>query len=159
MKRHDGFTLLELLVTLAIITLISAIIGPNFDEWVKKQTFRNGYDELRLRLSMLRSEALSRNTTSRMQLQQVGDAYVLTGYVAPLPVADCNPGGTWVEVSSEEIEFPDGYIIEADENVCFYRDGSSSGAQYDIDDDEMGIGSASITVTIATGYLDVIETN
>lgn len=156
MRNCKGFTVLELLITIGIISAVVAVIGPNFGDWQRKQALENSYKELENHIHTLKSEALIRNTTSRMLLSQDGETYTITAFVAPTPTPSCDPTGAWVQLYTKELFVPTSYTLSGSGvggNVCFYRDHSASGAQYDYTGGS--VGTASIIVTMATGYLDV----
>ena len=160
MKRRDGYTILELLVTIAILALIAAIINPDFGTWVKRQSFANSFDDLYSNLMTVKSEAMTRGTTSRINLTlQVDGTYTISGYVSALPTPTCSSGAVAIQLFSRELSVPSGYQVTGNGvgNVCFYRDGSSTGGQYVYDDGGAGTGTGSISISVATGYLDVIK--
>jgi prepilin-type N-terminal cleavage/methylation domain-containing protein len=163
MRRHDGFTVLELLVTIGVIALVVAVVAPNYSDWSAKRSFMTTYNELRNELSDMRSTSMSRNTTSRLNLQFSNGVYIITSYISPSPVSGCNPLGTWTQLYTRQLNVHSFYQIIGSGvggDICFYRDGGSSGAQYNITPISVaGLPSANITVTIATGYLDVTTTN
>lgn len=160
MKRHDGYSIVELLVVLGILALIAGFVLPNIGDSVKKYEFRNSYRTLIEQISTVKSEAITRNTTSRLSLQQVAGVYTLTAYVTPTPVANCNGSNPWTQISTMTLDVPREFQITGSGvgDICFYRDSSSTGGQYVYDDGAANIGSATITIAIATGYLDVDAT-
>lgn len=60
-KKMRGFTLVELMVTLAVLAIIIAIAIPNMSTFTKKQAVRSTADELLLSMVYARSEALKAN--------------------------------------------------------------------------------------------------
>lgn len=157
-ETNTGLTVLELLITLAIIAIV-ATTAPNFFSWTKRYGYKNTYHHLEQTLSSLRSEALSQNTSTRLVVENNGNAYTLHSYVTPTPVSSCDSSGGWTDLSSEALSIPSSFQVTGDgvSGVCFYRDGSASGGTFNITQKNGGtdIGSATITVIVATGYLDV----
>jgi type IV fimbrial biogenesis protein FimT len=56
-----GFTLIELMVTIAVIAIFSALAGPAFREMIASQRVRSGSSALNESLWLARSEAVKRN--------------------------------------------------------------------------------------------------
>jgi len=57
-----GFTLLELMVTLAIAAILASIAAPSFKGLIESQRVRSASNELISSLNFARSEAVTRNT-------------------------------------------------------------------------------------------------
>ncbi len=158
-RPDSGFTVLELLIVVAIIGTLAVFVLPGIDTWTAKRSYRNLYHDLVTQLAEARSEAQIRATTLRVLTSRNGDNYTVTTFFSPAPVANCNAAGVWTQLSQVTLEAPTLFEITGNGigNVCFYRDGSASGGQYNVVQKDGGndIGGAAVTVTIATGYLDV----
>jgi type IV fimbrial biogenesis protein FimT len=62
-RRREGFTLLELLVVLAIFGVMAAMAAPSMTEWRKNNALRNATREISQAFRYARSEAIARNAT------------------------------------------------------------------------------------------------
>ncbi len=60
---NRGYTLLELMVTVAIAAVVAALAAPAFNNVIEKQRVRSAADALISSLSLARSEAITRNST------------------------------------------------------------------------------------------------
>lgn len=58
-----GFTLIEVLVTIAIIGVLASLAAPSFREYMATQRIKNASFDLMAALVLSRSEALKRNTS------------------------------------------------------------------------------------------------
>lgn len=63
MKRTRGFTVIELMVTLAILAIMMGLGVPSFRAFISSQKIKNGSYELMSTLVLARSEAVKRNTS------------------------------------------------------------------------------------------------
>jgi type IV fimbrial biogenesis protein FimT len=61
MNRSAGFTLMELITTVAILGVLAAMAAPSMAEMVAKQRVKSTASELYLALMRARSEAIKRN--------------------------------------------------------------------------------------------------
>lgn len=73
-RRSDmhGFTLIELMVTLALLTIVVAIAVPNFTFFVQKTRLQSKADELVGLLNYARTEAVTRGTTATISIDDDG---------------------------------------------------------------------------------------
>ncbi len=61
--RHGmrGFTLIELVVTIAVAAILATLAAPSFREFITTQRIRNASFDLTTALTLARSEAITRN--------------------------------------------------------------------------------------------------
>jgi len=85
MKKHKGFTLVELMIVVAIIGLVSAIAFPSFDAYMKKGRRTDALHEL-ARLADLQERFYPQGNTYSNSLSGLG-----TGLVDP----HITPGGNY----------------------------------------------------------------
>lgn len=63
-----GFSLIELMITLAVLGMLIMIALPNMGTWLQNTQIRTSADAMQAGLQLARAEALKRNTTVRFQL-------------------------------------------------------------------------------------------
>jgi len=59
--RIAGFTLVELMVTVAIIAILASLAAPSFSDFIRNQRIKNASFDLVSDLTYARSEAVKRN--------------------------------------------------------------------------------------------------
>jgi len=62
--KKQGFTLIELMVTLSVIAILASIAAPNFSEIIQNNRMATQYNELLASLSLARSEAVKRGVST-----------------------------------------------------------------------------------------------
>jgi len=155
-----GFTLLELILVVAVLAALLTLAGPAFDRWQAKKDFSNSHQLLAQELSQLRMLSSMRNTTTRMNLTQVGDVYTINTFTAALPVTTCNDSGTWVSEKSFTMSINDAHELigtAVNTHICFYRDGGASGGTFTLQQKggTTDINPVNLTIILATGAIDV----
>jgi len=73
MRKNTGFTLLELMATLAIAAVLVAVALPNYREMVKNNCMTTGNNALVASLQQARSEAVKRSTNVTVSASNAGD--------------------------------------------------------------------------------------
>ena len=64
----EGFSLIELLITLAVLGIVLAIGLPNVSVWIQNTQLKTAAEAMVSGLQLARAEALRRNTSVRFQL-------------------------------------------------------------------------------------------
>ncbi len=62
-QNQRGFTLIEIMVALAVLTILLAIAVPSFQAMIKNSQIRNAAESVSNGLAKARAEAINRNTT------------------------------------------------------------------------------------------------
>jgi type IV fimbrial biogenesis protein FimT len=92
--RRGGFTLIELMVTVAVITILLMIAAPSFKQLIAQQRLKNINAELVSTLQFARSEAIARNTPIFLKFVS-SVSPPMTCYIAYTPQnAQCDCTGT-----------------------------------------------------------------
>jgi type IV fimbrial biogenesis protein FimT len=75
MQKTSGFTLMELMVTIAIIAILSAIAIPNFIAWVPKFKLGGGCRDVLAILQKTRVQAVKDNTNYVLMFDTGNESY------------------------------------------------------------------------------------
>ncbi|MBB3047506.1 type IV fimbrial biogenesis protein FimT [Litorivivens lipolytica] len=136
-RKQGGYTLLEILITLAVVAIVASLAVPSFQNMIATQRVRSAANDLVATLNFARSEAVKRNATvtitpaaggwtdgwttasggTTLRVQDGYEGITLTGDPASTPLSyggDGRRNGSDVEI---EIEPPSGsgapsYCIE-----------------------------------------------
>jgi len=65
--KTAGFTIIELMMTLAIAAVLVALAAPNFTDIIKNNRLSTQYNELLTHITLARSEAVKRGTDIKVQ--------------------------------------------------------------------------------------------
>lgn len=77
-KRESGFTFLELILVLAIMTTLTAVIIPLGDRWIQKKTEADAIQSLILEIQSIQSYAIANNVNTWMIFGDNGKEYIST---------------------------------------------------------------------------------
>ncbi len=61
LKRHSGFTLVELMVTIALLAILLALAMPSFSTWIRNAQVRTVSDSLQGGIRLAQAEAIRRH--------------------------------------------------------------------------------------------------
>ncbi|MFM2450589.1 MAG: hypothetical protein RIS44_3039 [Pseudomonadota bacterium] len=81
LRPHAGFTLLELLVVLAIASLLIALVPIAFDRLQEGSQYRNALRTMQSEMRQARQQAVTQGRAVRFQVDLAGRTYGLVGNV------------------------------------------------------------------------------
>jgi type IV fimbrial biogenesis protein FimT len=151
MRRHPrgrGFTIIEVLVTLTVLSLVLMLGLPNISAWLQNTQIRNSAEAMVSGLQLARAEALRRNRQVRFNIVDTLDA-------------SCNliaSGGSWVVSMSDPTAKCSVDPSETVDPFILQKRSSQEGAQ------NVAIGASASSVFFnglgsASGSLQVSVTN
>lgn len=155
---NKGFTILELIVVLAVIATASVVVYPSISKTASRKDFVNSVKTFQTELSNTRLNAFSRGVTTRINTSQSGDVYTVTSYYSNSNPTSCAASGTWTQLNSVAVDVNSNFQVSGSGigNICFYRDGTSSGGSFSFSQKDAGteIGAATINIYLSTGFID-----
>ncbi len=111
MRKNSGFTLTELMVTIAVAAILASLAIPNFIAWLPNYRLRSGAEEIQSTLQFARVTAIKRNATAKVEFDTANETYRAsvddqTFRSGKMPAGiDINSvnfgGGTFVEFDSQ----------------------------------------------------------
>ena len=120
LRSRAGFTLLEVMIVVAIIGIASALAAPSYNAWVARYQLREGISEMQHQLVLARIMAVSRNVpvTVTMGLSngslQLTTANAATGTVISasqgmsvpqVVMLNVGPSPAWTTVATATVSF------------------------------------------------------
>ena len=94
-QSHAGFTLLEVMVVLAVLGVLTMIAVPEFQTWIEHGAVNNATTSLYLKLKQARTQAVAESRRVRVVLDAASNAFVY----------DDNSGGACSYCKHEKIKF------------------------------------------------------
>ncbi len=162
-KTKNGFTLLELMVVLAIIATATIFAIPNFKQWQVRDSLENSIKEIYSNIVEARLSAFALNTTTRVNISKTNNIYTISVYELDVPTITCNPSlAGWSQLKTSQLKLNENFDISGSGigNICFYRDGSSSGGVLnfaEVNNPAIYNLSANINIILATGFVDLVR--
>jgi general secretion pathway protein H len=146
MRAERGFTLIEMLVVIAIIALIGAFVLPQFSGAQAKADMSSAARRLAAGLRTTRSLAMAHGRSEAFTVDVAHGLYRAGAGAAQ--AIDKHVGVTLVTASQETIDAAEG-------NIRFYADGSSTGGGIGL---RAGTRSTLVLVDWLTGRVSIEET-
>ena len=75
MRTNSGFTLTELMVTIAVIAILASLAIPNFIGWLPNYRLRSGAEEIHSTLQLARVRAIKDNATATVTFNTANETY------------------------------------------------------------------------------------
>lgn len=139
MKQQHGFTLIELMVTLAVLTILLTVGVPNFQSFMLKNRISTASNTLIGALNLARSEAIKRGVDVKMirlgsgaweggwLIQSVSTSEVIKTYPATsqLTIFTGSNYQNWVGFHPNGFPFSGGSLPNDTFKICSTRDLSS----------------------------------
>lgn len=95
-RQAPGFTLIELMVTVAVLTVLMVIAAPSFSDFFEKARLRGAMDDVVALLNKARAEAVKRDRNVWVGLGGTNAAWCVGANVAPDPVGGALAGAAAV---------------------------------------------------------------
>lgn len=106
-RAASGFTLLELMVTVAVAAILATLAAPSFRQYILNQRIKSASSDLVSALSLARSEAITRNCN--VNVVQAGGTW-MGGWAVSTDATSC--GSTATQLFTHEA-FNSGISITA----------------------------------------------
>jgi prepilin-type N-terminal cleavage/methylation domain-containing protein len=127
--NYSAFTLIEILVVIAVLGILAAVVGPNIGGWNCRQEIRNDFERINGFLETVRLEAVNRNKTMMAH-------YNRNGFFRAYQVSkSCQINTSIVSTDIPDLILNKKDIIPRGSDkfrTCFNADGTSYGGQFTI---------------------------
>ena len=75
MRKNSGFTFTELMVTIAVVAILSSLAIPNFIAWLPNYRLQSGAEEVQSTLQIARITAIKENATVKVEFNTANETY------------------------------------------------------------------------------------
>jgi len=75
MRKNSGYTITELMVTIAVFAILASLAIPNFIAWLPNYRLRSGAEEIQSTLQFARLTAIKRNATATVTFDIANETY------------------------------------------------------------------------------------
>ena len=100
MRRNSGFTLIEVIIVIAIMAVISAIAVPNFLSWIPQKRLVSASDELFSNLLYTKMQAIKNNVDWAVTFNYSAQSYTISsdygGSNTPVKIVNLSSYGSGV---------------------------------------------------------------
>ena len=123
-NKQSGFTLIELIVIIAIVAVFAAIAIPNYLAWLPKSRLNGAARQVMGDLMAARMKAVSQNNKFKIFFLANGHDYMILDDDDNDGTAD---GGEWTETKNIQNQYHD-VTFSATTNPIFYPRGTAYGS-------------------------------
>lgn len=126
LNNSKGFTFLELLLVIGLLSITAVIVIPSFSMTFENQKFKNFTTEFASYLNQTRTLAITRLVKARLCLDESKTKYIMLVEINPLEYPD-----QFIELNErhlrEPLLVPDNFEVNTEEpNIDFYPDGTTN---------------------------------
>ena len=75
MHKNSGYTLTELMVSIAVVAILASLAIPNFIAWLPNYRLRSGAEEIQSTLQFARITAIKENSTVTVDFNTANETY------------------------------------------------------------------------------------
>ncbi len=134
MSPSKGFTLVELLIVIALVSIIGGIGAPNLLEWNCKQTIKKDFTNLSSAVFFAHGRAVDQNNSTRLHGSYNSGTQTMTYrfYNAPTAKAQkvacgSSVGQTWQPTTDAPVVLTNALRSVYPNYACFHADGTVTG--------------------------------
>jgi len=92
MRNDSGFSVIELIVTIAILAILTTIAVPNLVSWIPKYRVKDAAQDLFSNVQLAKTEAIKRNQNCTVTFNTAPDNYVIGLLNRTITLADYGSG-------------------------------------------------------------------
>jgi len=124
-KQSLGFTLTELMITVAIIGILASIAVPSFQDMIERNRLKEAVEGLKSDLMFARTEAIKRSTNLNVSILINGSSWCY-GIDDDNTACACGTAGDCAIKSIDASQFQGTTLTASDSTVFSFRRGTAS---------------------------------
>ncbi|WP_347453514.1 GspH/FimT family pseudopilin [Acinetobacter thermotolerans] len=138
MRRQNGFTLIELMVTIGVLAIVATLAAPSFGNLMNQQNLKKSTNELIGVLQQARSKAVLERRDIKVELQSAETTTLVANTETTL---NWMPYGSTILISGSDNEITYGFnggVVGATTDTTFTLCSNSGGTSQTITVSKMG---------------------
>ena len=114
MRKNSGFTITELMVTIAVVAILASLAIPNFIAWLPNYRLQSGAEDIQSTLQLARITAIKENATVKVTFNTAKETYQASVQKSGGPVRIFRTGRMPAGIDIHSALFGGGTFVEFD---------------------------------------------
>ena len=174
-KYNNGFTLVEIMVVIALLAIVSLLTVPPINQWVSEKKIRESSSKLIQIMRYAREQSISSGLIYKIVHKNENSGITVQTYIEEIPSGglSCSSSSSWVKDPKQvnKINFPTGNNTKLSKcsssdictdnssgELCFFSTGGATNSELQIKDDSAKESNIrKIKVYASTGFIETFR--
>ena len=174
-KYNNGFTLVEIMVVIALLAIVSLLIVPPINQWVSEKKIRESSSKLIQIMRYAREQSITSGLIYKIVHKNENSGITVQTYIEEIPSGglSCSSSSSWVKDPKQvnKINFPTGNNTKLSKcsssdictdnssgELCFFSTGGATNSELQIKDDSAKESNIrKIKVYASTGFIETFR--